>query len=214
MEVTKLVAAAFGLSAMLRRDIQSQWVSISFRVGGALPASLLVESIQRVGHLDALVRCLEDERFEPAAAPDMALHYQMILSELWLGSLYEILRLIQDRDLLEQTEAFTELAHHLKLLRIPIEKHEIAADRSLQQPLVFDRSPDQPDDATAYVYSKGDVKRAIILPKELCNRGSLRWHVVDVKAKKSYWLSRRELSDRTLAVLASLGEKNAPQASS
>ena len=99
-------------------------------------------------------------------------HYQKMLSELWVCDVYEIFRLLTDknRKLAPKSDVITALAHDLKLLRMPLEKHEIAA---------------KPE--------------AHIMPSEVSSRGSVRWHVIDVKSRKSYWLERRALSERIVA---------------
>ena len=52
-------------------------------------------------------------------------HYNKMFSEMWIGSVYETIRLLRSRGLVERTEKFEGLAHDLRLLRIPLDKHEI-----------------------------------------------------------------------------------------
>ncbi|AOL03568.1 hypothetical protein WI95_06300 [Burkholderia contaminans] len=64
-----------------------------------------------------------------------------MLSELWVGSAYEIVRLLDERKLAPASMDFTELHDELRTIRVPVEKHEIARDRKLQAPLEFMRVP-------------------------------------------------------------------------
>ena len=80
----------------------------------------------------------------------------MMLSELWVDDAYEIFRLLRARKLVLDNPAFDALAHDLKLLGIPLEKHEIAADNKLTEPLLMQRSPPNNDKTDIYQYSKSD----------------------------------------------------------
>jgi hypothetical protein len=68
-----------------------------------------------------------DETDQPADL--LSAHYQLMLSELWVGAVYEIFRLLIDskRKLTPESDAITSLAHDLRLLRIPL--------RSMKSPL-------------------------------------------------------------------------------
>ena len=52
---------------------------------------------------------------------------------MWVGSLYETLRLLEDRKLVADSEELRALAHGLRLLRIPLEKHEITSQGQLTE---------------------------------------------------------------------------------
>src|SRR6266545_4559907 len=108
--------------------------NVSYRIGGQLPASLLVSSVQRAGELDLLLRCMEDELSVviDSPKPDLSFHYQALLSELWVGHVYEIFRLLKDRKRAPDNQDFDNLAYHPRLLRIPLDKHEIPGDRKLK----------------------------------------------------------------------------------
>lgn len=101
--VTELVLAAFRLASRRHRTARQAWVGISHRVGGgSLPKSELVVSIQRMGELDVLLRCMEEEaKADMARRPDLdgGLDCQLMLSEMWICNAYEIFRLLQSRNL-------------------------------------------------------------------------------------------------------------------
>ena len=150
-----------------------------------------------------VLRCMEDEFSPPQASagePDLSLHYQIMLSEIWVGAVYEIFRLLTEREIAPDNDAFKTLAHDLRLLRIPLEKHEIALDRELSEPLVMVRQPPKNDGADTYTYSRSDPQKAHIMSTGLRRRGSAMWRVIDLKSKTSHWLERRALSERIVAL--------------
>jgi hypothetical protein len=203
--ISSLVAATFASAIRKHSDLPAVWVRISFRLGGLLPKSMLPASIQQDGNLDVLLRSLEDEyaTVAPSALTGEAglfvFNYQVMLSEIWVGRFYEHLRLLIERGLLKKTGAAAGLANDFRLLRIPIEKHEIMADWSLAGPLQMQRVPVQGNPSDLYVYDKNDLQRAHIMPRSVSNRGSLMWQVIDLKNKtKERWIERRGLSDRII----------------
>jgi hypothetical protein len=139
MTVTQLITEAFVLARSRYPEIHKAWISTSGRLGGLLPSSLFMLSLQRAGDLDMVLRCMEDDYVpSPEGAGEderpadlLSGHYQLMLSELWIGAVYEIFRLLIERKLTPDNDVITGLAHHLRLLRIPLEKHEIAADKKL-----------------------------------------------------------------------------------
>jgi hypothetical protein len=201
---TPLVVAAFRQANIRHASLHQSWVEISHRVGGLLPRSLLGASIQRFGELDLLIRCMEDE-FHSLPGDNEAIdlfkaHYLLILSELWIGSVYEAFRLIKERKLIAQEEQFINIEHDLRILRIPLEKHQIAADSKLSQPLQMQSIPPNNDATDLYEYSKGDPKRTHIMPTGISARGAAMWQVIDLIRNDNRWIERRDLSDRVLSL--------------
>lgn len=127
-------------------------------------------------------------------------HYQKMLSELWVGSIYETVRLIVERSPEVATNEVCALAEDLRLLRVPLEKHQIAHDRKLDAPLQLQKQPPNNDQTDLYEYDKADPKRAHIMPSGLSSRGSVGWHVIDLISGQDRWIERRELSDRMIAL--------------
>jgi hypothetical protein len=200
--VTQLITSAFMLARFRYPELDKTWISISIRAGGLLPNSLLMASVQRTAELDMVLRCMEDD-FSPEGAGGVDLfsfNYQKMLSELWVGAVYEIFRLLRARKLILDNPAFDTLAHDLELLRISLEKHEIPADKKLTEPLLMQRSPPNNDKTDIYQYSKSDPQRAYTMPSRISGRGSVMWHVFDVKSGISDWLERRALSERIVAL--------------
>ena len=103
-----------------------------------------------------VLRCMEDD-FQAETPPISEVginpfHYQAMLSELWIGAIYEVFRLLIDRKLAPNDQTFTAIAHELRLLRISLEKHEIAADRKLLGPLQMTRQPPKNNESDLYSY--------------------------------------------------------------
>jgi hypothetical protein len=205
MSVSKLVATAFALATQSQPELSKAWIQVSFRLGGALPNSLLILSLQRDGNLDLVLRCMEGERAATDQHSEQAglfeVHYQKMLSELWVGSLYESLRLlIVERKLIPDTDEIRLLAEDFRLLRIPIEKHEITSQGQLTAPLQLQRFPPNNDHTDIYKYDKADPQRSHVMPSGLSSRGSIMWQVIDLKNNQERWIERRSLSDRIIAL--------------
>lgn len=123
------------------------------------------------------------------------------LSEMWIGQVYEIVRLARERKLIADSDFFEALAHDFRLLRVPMEKHEIAQDRSLMASVPMSRTPAREGDVD-YRYDKKDPLRAHVMPTGISQRGSMQWLAIDISAALSQrWIERRDLSDRVLQLL-------------
>jgi hypothetical protein len=199
--VAQLINAAFRLSSSRCQELHRTWISISFKAGGLLPESLLLASVQRSGELDMVLRCMEDDFSPEASMREVSIfHYQAMFSEIWIGEVYEIFRLLGARKVAPDSDAFRALAHDLRLLRIPLEKHEIALHGKLPEPLTMLRQPPGKGEADVYMYSSKDPQRAHIMPSGLSSRGSVRWQAIDPQSMTAKWLERRALSDRIVAL--------------
>lgn len=201
MNVGPALVQTFALAKSKQARLYETWVRISHLVGSRLPASLLSVSIQRDGELDLLLRCLEDEQAQRmAAGTEPGLfegNYLNMLSTYWVGSMYETFRLLRQRKLTGTDPAFAEILSDLELLRMPLEKHELAKDKeTLKEPLRMVRQPRNNDTTDQYSYDPKDDKRAHIMPSGLSSRGSMTWHVIDLKAGTDRWVERRALSER------------------
>lgn len=206
LSVTELIFRCYQLAEQQQETVSRSWVSGAIKLGGALPDSLLTVSLQRTGRLDAVLRCMEDEylsgtlseEVQPRVAEPLA-----SLSETWVGQVYEIIRLTQERKLIGYGDVLKALAHDFRLLRIPMEKHEIAADRSLFAPLQMSRNPPREGDDN-YRYDPKDLLRAHIMSAGISRRGSIQWLAVDISdGMRQRWIERRDLSDRVLQLLSS-----------
>jgi hypothetical protein len=103
------------------------------------------------------------------------------LSVYWIGGMYEVFRLLRDRELDDKNDRFFQVLKTLELLRMPLEKHEIAKDRVLKQPVELSRAPPRGDASDQYTYDVGDPTRAHIMPFGLSERGSVCWQAIDLR---------------------------------
>ena len=202
MRVSPYIAAALVLAEPRYRDVWQRWVTVSCKIGGHLPKSLLVVSVQHMGRLDTLLRCMEDERrcFRDDGADLNLFDFQVILSHAWVGGVYEIVRLLDDksRKLESGAEGLKALHHDLRLIRVPLEKHELAGDQKQKDPLKMRRRPPRDDASDTFLYDKNDPRRAHIMATDVSENGSVMWEATDVAASTSKWLERRSLADRFL----------------
>jgi hypothetical protein len=115
--VTQLITSAFALANSRHSELRQVWVRISLRTGALLPNFLLLESVQRAGDLDILLRSLEDEFSKSGQRDDgaglLSTTYQVFLSEHWIGVAYEIFGALKARKLLVD-DAFNGIARDLK----------------------------------------------------------------------------------------------------
>jgi hypothetical protein len=202
MEVTDRISEAFVAARSRYEELDRAWVSVSLKIGTLLPQSLLTVSIQRDGALDLVLRCMEDEFSQTSQSNTQSnifgFHYYKIFAELWVGDMYETFRLLGARKIAVATDEYQSLARDLRFLRVPLEKHEIAGDSKLTEALQMYRTPPRDDDHEMYKYEKGDPLRAHIMPSGVSDRGSVMWQVIDLKSNTSYWIERRQVSDRIL----------------
>lgn len=207
--VRHMISHAFTAAILEHGELHKTWVDVSVRIQKLLPESLIALSVQNAGKIDLVLRCMENEACDPNktsakhgidSMEDLietsSFGYQCLLSDWWLGSVYAITYAITTkiRELSENNTLKT-LHNDLNLVRVMIEKHEIAKDRSLTEPLLMNRG----DESQIYAYSKEDPKRSYYTNPKLSNRGSLAWRVVsNVKTKEQKLIERRELSDQFL----------------
>jgi hypothetical protein len=129
--VTLLLTNALKLSMTLNRELLDDWVRISFKLGTVLPASALMHSIQRVGRMDGLLRSMENEHLKVGVGNEeqdfLSFEAYAMLSEAWIGSAYEIFRIVKEQRHMLHTD-LPEIARCLELVRVTLEKHQIAKD--------------------------------------------------------------------------------------
>jgi len=206
--VTDLISNAFKLALSNQKMVHKSWIGISHGIGSLLPDSLLVRSVQQAGTVDVLLRSIEHEK-EPLVYEreksdteiQLEYHFQCILSQNWICSAYEIFRLLKSRELTDENAEFEALAHDLRLLRIPFEKHEIAADRKLSGPLKFQSIPPPLQEAKCYYYDPDDPMRGYDTLLGVAANSSVMWNTVDGTNGETKWLERLALSDRIISVL-------------
>ena len=198
--VTFLIANALQLSLALNHELQTNWIRISSKLGAILPASTLTISIQRVGRLDSLLRSIEEECAQVGLENEqhaLSAEAYAMLTEVWIGSAYEIFRIAKEQRHMPDTD-LPEIVRCLELIRVPLEKHQIARDWSLKEPLQMEKRPSSGEDRDFVEYDSKNAQRSHIMPTEISARGSMMWHVIDVIQQRAYWIERQEISDRIL----------------
>jgi hypothetical protein len=197
--IAAILASLFLQARAKQQPCLERWKKVSYRLGPLLPQSLLIVSIQQQGELDSVLRCVEDE-FSDASQRDKldtATQYFMMFTVDWIGGTYEILRLLRERKLLDGSE-LQSLLREFELLRMPLEKHEIAKDRNLRQPLELTRFPPTNAPSDFFTYDQTSPTKTHIMPSVLSPRGSITWQAIDAAKNTSCWIERRSLSDKIL----------------
>jgi|SRR5450759_2428863 len=189
--VSSLIAHAFSIAMTKYNAELTQMTNLSGRMASRCLIPFASMDIQRQSHLDLLLRCMEDEQAVRTAADAedniLTFHYQSMFSETWIGGWYEILRAIRQRadealargdktSGLEASDEFKSLLIDFELLRIPLEKYEIAKDRSLKAPLLMTRYPLNNDESDDHVYDRQDPKREYHMPKGVSLIGNVARH--------------------------------------
>lgn len=200
------MAAAFDSAAERQQSGLDRWRRTSLTIGAFAPRSLLYVSVQELGRLDAVLRCMEDERRDSVSSSDQGMRgftEQMTLSGLWVGSAYEILRVVHERDREREPSGFGTLFLDMTLLRVSLEKYQLANDWGLTAPLPMRAIQADPnEEIETGNYDAKDPSRTHIMPAGLnVPTGSCSWLATDAKPPaQSRWLVRRNLSERFLEV--------------
>jgi hypothetical protein len=95
-------------------------------------------NVQDAGRLDAVIRSMEDEFDVGDPAQHVVLSLLTMLSSQWISTGYEVLRVLKERNPLSSTD-FLELEHDFRLVRVGLQKHEIALDKKLSGPVDMTR---------------------------------------------------------------------------
>ena len=205
--VTNAISLAFYTAIKSHEETWVDWLRVSTIVGEKLPNSHLPWSIQNLGMMDVVLRQIEKEYCPPGKSGqsdvfNLPLHIHLQFSNSWVCDAYELFRLLKDRQLADG-DKFRTLERNLRLIRIPLDKHEIAGNKNqvsdknltLTQPLV--------DEETSYRYSPNDPLRAIMTASRFNPKtGSVQWYVFNELLSNDDtfmgWLERRTLSDQIL----------------
>jgi hypothetical protein len=197
------LANLFHTARAQHQELNKTWIKIAAKVGGRLPASMLLITIQRDGDVDLLLRSIENEMAKRDAAAhqgDMLFtaNYLGLMSTYWIGSMYETFRLLRGKNVADEDGRFTEILNALTLIRVPLEKHEIAEDWALKQPLRFVRYPPRNDPSDLQTYDPKDKKRVHMAIPALVPNGSFAWKAFDTKIHSDRWIGRRWISDKVI----------------
>ena len=215
MKVSDLIHDAFDQAIRQHEELYKSWVDISIQLDGRiLPFSLLGPTVHDIGELDLVLRCMENETKAVINNTDksksdskfpVAHWHQNTLSKIWVSEIYEVFRLLKSRGLVQKSNTFNELENHLRLLRIPFEKHEIAKDKKLEKHLVLTEEQASKQRTSIFQkfgdlseYDSNDPRRVYSLNSRNTPRGSIEWKALDLDTGEALWLERLSLSERVL----------------
>lgn len=207
--ISELLVKAIVSAILKHQNLHAQWIDASCSVGSRLTIPTLKISIQDLGKMDILLRSIEKEQLyrDPAAhavVSGLITSMQSLLSEAWVSAAYEIIRLLKSRNIWKNDPEFHRLVHDLSLVRITIDKHEIARDNKLQAPIQFTGSSDDPT-ATVTPYDKDDPLRSHMLPRCISTKtGSFAWKPIEIKnhGPQHKTIERQDLSDQFLSIFS------------
>lgn len=197
-----LLTATFMEARIATPGLTERWTGTSFRIEGLLTHSLISVTIQRLGEIDAVCRCLERELIEkPPTGLDMRFHYYAMMAEIWVGSAYSVCYILDKRKLVTD-EPFKDLTEDLRLIRVQLEKYEIPSDRKLGGPIEMTTGPSESggSETRNFIYDFKDNRRSHIGRSGLSARHSRMWEVIEVSPVGHRWIERTDLSDRFLQV--------------
>ena len=210
--VTQALSYAIGTACKNQSDVEKRWIRISNFIGSKLPHSLLPVSIQRLGRFDMIIREMEKEftteNTHSIETNTYAFEALSSFSENWVCNAYEILRTLKERKFISGKE-FDVMYNGLRLIRIPLEKFQLAKDNNLKnrkQPLELKSSTNYMDTepAKAYIYPSDKAnrnERSHIMPTGISHNGSWMWYVLDLEDPNNiqeFWIERLNLSDRII----------------
>lgn len=213
--VSDLIEEAFDRVLRQNQKLYESWIEIATQLGGrVLPFSLLGPEVHDIGALDLVLRCMENETKAVIDSArengtrvelPMAHRYQSMLSHIWVSEIYEVFRLLKKRKLLQENDIFYELENHLRLLRVPFDKHELAKDWKLKEhpnPVIEQALIRETSVLSIFSdpsgYDLNNPKRAYSLNSRNSARGSIEWKALDLDTGEAVWLERLSLSERVL----------------
>ena len=198
MNVAQFLQLAFSQAKAQQQNCLARWNAVSWKIGSKLPTMYFTANIQQHGETDAVLRCVEDVLSNPNEREqyDDAFRCAYLLATYWIGGMYDVLQLLKKRKLFAGSE-FEQLHYDFELLRMPLEKYEIAKDWKLKkQPL--DLVTPRAKEPTIYTYDPESPTRTQIMDAGLSEKGSMMWQTIDLRNMTNRWIDRRDLSDRVL----------------
>ncbi|MCJ2059180.1 hypothetical protein MKL09_21890 [Methylobacterium sp. J-048] len=200
-----LAGLLLGRSANANQELQPKWMQVYGRLSIMAPLSFINQNDY---YIDLVLRKMEgelsiiiEEEFKNPACK-LAETYMMAgiaqdtMTKMWVLSTYEIIRIARASDAGKNNDRLDELYRLLTLVRMPLAKGEIAAERHLPDQLVLERVGDGYTQNSQYI--KNSTKNYIPASFIRSLTGSIGWHVVQSKPLASIEITRRELSDLML----------------
>ncbi len=200
-QVSGYIVNGFMSAKMNNLDLLRKWMKLAYRAGPRSRGISLIVDLKFLGELDLVLRAMEKEIVSLPSPTEFEQRPDFLrsLSNQWVGLAYSTHHLVwTDRCLPEKLASVYE---DLRLLRVQLEKHEISTQRvkvADQKPIdMVEFEPDGPGQWSKY-YPR-DPNRKFTQAAALSYRGSMAWHVVDLRTRTSKWVERQSLADQLLA---------------
>lgn len=208
--VRGLLTKAFLNARLSQSELHSRIVNASSRMATRELQGLFLR-FQKLGRLDMLIRCVEDDFSNNGLSIDpdvqgIELDYFFELSQLWLYEAYEIVRIL--KNVRKEDAKLKQLYSQLRLARVPLAKGEVAGDSKIKN-CFFEKRPAKEDEKPRK-YTNEDETKIEVYPLLGFNpqNGAVNWQVLDTKSMKTVFVNRRELSDQLLNYAENLAPLN------
>jgi hypothetical protein len=197
--LTSATIEALGRYADLRpkwRDVYTGLVRVSQTGGGLV-------RYQPDHLIDLIVRAMEDELAARLALEgDRHVHLedtlQHLLTRYWIIGTHDALRIVARSPAGKVRPKLPSLYERFRLVRVPLAKLKIAGDDALKDGGVL-LVPAGEDDAKPETY-RARSNDEYHPPTPIDERGSIGWHLFEVKTMLPVTIYRRQLSDELLAL--------------
>ena len=180
------------------RDIYTGLVRLSQTGGGLV-------RYQPDHLIDLIVRSMEDElaaRHRAAPEGDGRVHLedtlQYVLTRYWVLGTHDVVRIAARSHAGKVHPKLTSLYDRFRLVRVPLAKLKIAGDDVLKDGRVMLVRADE-DEAKPEAY-RARSNDEYHPPTPIDDRGSIGWHLFDVRTMLPVTIYRRQLSDELLAL--------------
>ena len=155
--------------------------------------------------IDLIVRSMEDElaaRHRAAPEGDGRVHLEdtlhHVLTRYWVLGTHDVVRIAARSHAGKVHPKLTSLYNRFRLVRVPLAKIKIAGDDALKDGRVMlvhaEEDKAKPE---AYRARSNDEYHP---PTPIDDRGSIGWHLFDVRTMLPVTIYRRQLSDELLAL--------------
>lgn len=180
-------------------EVFRNWINLSKKLYPNIATGSIL-TLQNIGNIDVMLRALESELDGSAHGIDPILTLQSGLSELWVGSAYEVFRIAKNK--MPDDHAAKKIHDQLRLLRMPLEKYEVAGTDKLKEPLQMVKSDGTAEEMSPY--DNNDSGKEYMMPSRISSNGSIEWNTFCSVENKSLWIERLKLSDEILSYGLSL----------
>lgn len=180
------------------RDVYTGLVRLSQTGGGLM-------RYQPDHLIDLVVRSMEDElaaRHRAAPEGDGRVHLedtlQYVLTRYWVLGTHDVVRIAARSPAGKVHPKLPSLYERFRLVRVPLAKLKIAGDDALKDGRVMLVHAEE-DEAKPEAY-RARSNDEYHPPTPIDERGSIGWHLFDVKTMLPVTIYRRQLSDELLAL--------------